>query len=98
MHSIVRRWKIVTVSVASNALGWLGGAVEVFVVLWLLGTPRNAGTAFVIETMSLIISAALFLVPWQAGTQEAGKALIFGLCGLSPASGFAVGFIQRLPI
>ncbi|MFZ0711540.1 MAG: lysylphosphatidylglycerol synthase transmembrane domain-containing protein [Terrimicrobiaceae bacterium] len=83
-------------SVAFNALGWLGGAVEMFVVLWLLGTPRSAGTAFVIETMSLIISAALFLVPWQAGTQEAGKALIFGLCGLSPASGFAVGFIQRL--
>ena len=83
-------------SLAFNALGWLGGAVEVFVVLWLLGTPRSAGTAFVIETMSLIISAALFLVPWQAGTQEAGKALIFGLCGLSPASGFAVGLIQRL--
>jgi hypothetical protein len=50
----------------------------------------------VIETMLLIISAVLFLIPWQAGTQEAGKALIFGLCGLSPASGFAVGFIQRL--
>jgi hypothetical protein len=50
----------------------------------------------VIETNSLLISAALFLVPWQAGTQEAGKALIFGLCGLSPASGFAVGLIQRL--
>lgn len=29
-------------SVAFNALGWLGGAVEPFVVLWLLGTPRNA--------------------------------------------------------
>lgn len=83
-------------SVAFNALGWLGGAIEVFVVLWLLGTPRSVGTAFVIETMSLIISAALFIVPWQAGTQEAGKALIFGLCGLSPASGFAVGLIQRL--
>ena len=83
-------------SLAFNALGWLGGAVEVFVVLWLLGTPRNAGIAFVIEMLSLIISAALFLVPWQAGTQEAGKALIFGLCGLLPASGFAVGLIQRL--
>jgi hypothetical protein len=46
-------------SVAFNALGWLGGAVELFVVLWLLGTPRSAGTAFVIETMSLIISAAI---------------------------------------
>jgi len=83
-------------SIVFNSLGWLGGAVEVFVVLWLLGTPRSAGTAFVIETMSLIISAVLFIVPWQAGTQEAGKALIFGLCGLSPASGFAVGLIQRL--
>lgn len=83
-------------SVALNALGWLGGTIELLVVLWLLGTPRSVGTAFVIESMSLIISAALFLVPWQAGTQEAGKALIFGLCGLSPASGFAVGLIQRL--
>jgi uncharacterized protein (TIRG00374 family) len=83
-------------SVAFNALGWLGGALEVFVLLWLLGTPRSAGIALMIETMALIISAALFLVPWQAGTQEAGKALIFGLCGLSPASGFVVGLIQRL--
>jgi glycosyltransferase 2 family protein len=83
-------------SVGFNSLGWLGGAVELFVVLWLLGTRRSPGTAFVIESMSLIISAVLFVVPWQAGTQEAGKALIFGLCGLSPASGFAVGLIQRL--
>jgi hypothetical protein len=40
---------LLIVSVASNALGWLGGAVEVFGVLWLLGTLRSAGTAFVIE-------------------------------------------------
>ena len=80
----MRRWKIVTVSVAFTALGWLGGDVEVFVGLWLLGTPRSAGTAFVIETMLLIISAVLFLIPWQARTQEAGKALIFGFAGFRP--------------
>ena len=67
-----------------------------FLVLILFDTPRSAGTAFMIDALSLIISAALFLVPWQAGTQEAGKALMFGLCGLSPASGFALGLIQRL--
>lgn len=83
-------------SVMFNTLGWLGGAVEVFLVLILFDTPRSAGTAFMIDALSLIISAALFLVPWQAGTQEAAKALIFGLCGLSPASGFALGLIQRV--
>ncbi len=71
MPSIARRWKIVTVSVASNALGWLGGAVEVFVVLGLLGTPRRAGTAFVIGTMSLIISARS--IPHPVAGRDAGS-------------------------
>ena len=84
------------ISLVANMCGWLGGAVETYVVLWMLGTPRSLGTAFIIEALSLIISAALFIVPWQAGTQESGKALVFGLCGLSPAAGFAVGIVMRL--
>lgn len=84
------------VSFFLNLVGWAGGIVEVFLVLGFLGLSTSWVTAFSIESLSLMISAALFFVPWQAGTQETGKVLIFQIVGLGPAAGLALGIIRRV--
>jgi hypothetical protein len=38
----------------------------------------------------------MFSVPLRAGTQEAGKALVFALLGLNPVQGLAAGVICRI--
>ncbi len=84
------------VSLFLNLVGWAGGVVEVFLVLGFLGLSTSWVTALSIESLSLMISAALFFVPWQAGTQETGKVLIFQIVGLGPAAGLALGIIRRV--
>jgi hypothetical protein len=37
-----------------------------------------------------------FFVPLRAGTQEAGKALVFAMLGLNPVQGLAAGVICRI--
>lgn len=78
------------------ALGWALGALEVALMLWLLDVPVTLQAVVAIEVLSIVIDGALFFVPAKAGTQEAGKVLIFTLLGLDPAKGLALGLLRRL--
>ena len=91
-----RQGKDFLISLGLNVIGWTEGIVEVYLILLFVGLPASLTLAFVIESMSLVISAAFFFVPWQAGTQEAGAVLIFQLAGLGPATGFALALVRRL--
>ena len=75
---------------------WSVGIVEAFLILRFLGIPVSWGTAFAIESLSVLIETAFFFVPAKAGTQEGGKVAIFAALGLSAADGFALGFVRRL--
>jgi hypothetical protein len=76
--------------------GWLVGAVEARLILFLLNVPVTWCQAFAIEALSVAIEAILFFVPAKMGTQEGGKYVIFAALGLDPAKGFALGFVRRL--
>jgi len=75
---------------------WSVGIVEAFLILRFLRAPVSWGTAFAIESLSVLIETAFFFVPAKAGTQEGGKVAIFAALGLSAADGFALGFVRRL--
>jgi len=83
-------------SAAAFALGWACGLIEVALILWLLGIPVQPATVVAIEVLSIVLDAALFFVPAKAGTQEAGKVLIFTLLGLDPAQGLSFGLLRRV--
>ncbi len=83
-------------STAAFALGWACGLIEVALLLWLLGVPVQPATVVAIEVLSIVLDAALFFVPAKAGTQEAGKVLIFTLLGLDPAQGLSFGLLRRI--
>ncbi|HET9793860.1 MAG TPA: lysylphosphatidylglycerol synthase domain-containing protein [Thermoanaerobaculia bacterium] len=75
---------------------WSVGIVEAWLILSFLGTPVSWGTAFSIESLSVLVETAFFFVPAKAGTQEGGKVAIFAALGLRPSQGFALGLVRRL--
>ena len=75
---------------------WSVGVVEARLILEYLRAPVSWGTAFAIESLSVLIETAFFFVPAKMGTQEGGKVAIFAALGLDAAKGFSMGFVRRL--
>lgn len=83
-------------STLAFAIGWALGIVEMALLLWLLGIEVTLPRVVAIEVLSIAFDSLLFFVPAKAGTQEAGKVLVFTLLGLDPAQGLAVGILRRV--
>jgi putative membrane protein len=77
-------------------LGWVAGAVEVWLALALLGSPVDAPTALVIEAFASAIRSATFMIPASLGAQEGAFVAIFLGYGLSAGAGLAFGLVRRL--
>lgn len=83
-------------SVAWHCSAFALGVLQVFLLLRWLGLPADLLACVAIETFSLVVQLALFLVPASIGVQEGGKVLIFTALGLPAAAGLAVGLAFRL--
>ena len=75
---------------------WVVSAVEVGLVMALLGAPVPAGTAFAIAVLTVLVEGLFFFVPARVGVQEGGLYAIFLALGLDPARGFSLGLVRRL--
>ena len=58
--------------------------------------PVDARTALLIEVLSNAADMMFFMVPAKAGTQEAGKTVIFHWLGLGARTGLAFGIVRHL--
>jgi glycosyltransferase 2 family protein len=83
-------------SSASFALGFAGGIIETYLILWFFGVPVSLALALTIEVLGVALNNLMFFVPLRAGVQEAGKVLVFSMLGLDPAQGLAAGVIYRI--
>jgi len=86
----------IVLSSASFALGFAGGIIESYLILWFLGVPVSLKLALAVEVLGVVLNNLMFFVPLRAGTQEVGKALVFAVLGLDPAQGLAAGVICRI--
>jgi uncharacterized membrane protein YbhN (UPF0104 family) len=86
----------VVLSVMSFALGFSVGILESYLVLTFLGVPVTFRLALAVEVLGVGLNNVLFFVPLRAGTQEAGKSLVFALLGLDAAQGLAAGVLYRI--
>ena len=86
----------VWLSLAAFFAGWLGEALEVWVILRLMGRPVGALDAVALAASYAAISGIFFLVPGNLGTQEVGSAALFAAFGLSAQTGFAFSLIRRV--
>lgn len=92
----VERPRDFLLSVACHLTSLMLGVLQVFLLLHWLGLPATFATCFTIESFSILIQAAAFLVPGAIGVQEGGKVVIFSALGLPAAAGFSVGIAFRL--
>jgi len=83
-------------AVGASLAAWQLGAVETYLLLRLLGRPVGFAQAFAIEILATAIEGLFFFVPAKMGTEEGGRVVIFLSMGLTPAVGFALGFLRRL--
>ncbi|MDE2290701.1 MAG: flippase-like domain-containing protein [Elusimicrobia bacterium] len=82
-------------SIAAFTAGYAWNTGESWLIAHALGIRIDWTTALHIEVLSNMIDAVLFMVPAKAGTQEAGKTLIFSLLGLPPRAGLAFGLVRH---
>jgi uncharacterized protein (TIRG00374 family) len=85
-----------TLSVLCNFLGWIAGAVEVWLILYFLGATVSVTMALIIEAFGTGISFATFFLPVQLGVDEGGAVATFLALGLNGATGLSLTLVRRV--
>ncbi len=75
--------------------GMFAGSLEIWIALRLLGQHTSVGRAVVIESLTLALQSATFMVPAGLGTQEGGFVLFGAAVGLSPQVALALSLARR---
>lgn len=88
-------WRRFFLSVAFHFGGWLLGALEVLVMLYVLDIPVSMATATVIEAVGSGVRFASFLVPGSLGVLEGANTGVFAALGLGASAGLAFSLVRR---
>ncbi len=75
--------------------GWLCEAVEVWVMLALLGQPVTAAAAMAIGGLSSLVKGGTFFIPGSLGAQDGGNLLLVSAFGYSDLSGISFALLRR---
>ena len=76
-------------------IGWVIGAAEVYLILYLLGEPRSFLTAFAIEALAVFVKGGTSFIPGSVGGQEAGTVMLFVAFGYTSATGVTFAIVRR---
>ncbi len=78
-----------------HLIGWLCTGVAGWIAFHALGVPIDFDDALAIEALLAAAAAAAFLVPVNAGVQEAGYAGLGAVFGVPPEVSLAVSLVRR---
>jgi len=70
--------------------------LEVYLILWLMGTKLTLFGALAIESLTKLVNIAGTFNPGNIGTYEGGNVLITKMFGLTTAAGLTLAFARRL--
>lgn len=90
-----RRVRDFLVCCAFHFVGWVVGSLEVYVALWMLGSPVDFLSAFAIEALSGVAKLAAVVVPGSLGVQEGGQVVIFLAFGLTVPMAVSFSLLRR---
>lgn len=80
---------------AIHLTGWIGTGFASWIAYRAIGVPIQFDTALAIEALLAAIAAVSFLVPVNAGVQEAGYAGLGAIFGIPPEMSLAVSLLRR---
>lgn len=78
-----------------HLIGWLGTGVAGWIAYRLLGAPIDLDAALAVEALLSALAAMAFLVPVNAGVQEAGYAGLGAIFGVPAELSLGVSLIRR---
>ncbi|MEM5436973.1 lysylphosphatidylglycerol synthase domain-containing protein [Paraburkholderia diazotrophica] len=76
--------------------GYVLGASEVYLALWMLGHPVSIGGAIAVEALTQAARHAAFFVPSGLGVQEAVVVLLARMFGVDEQTAFSLALIKRM--
>ncbi|MBF0354029.1 MAG: flippase-like domain-containing protein [Alphaproteobacteria bacterium] len=68
---------------------------EVWLILFLMGSPATLAAALIIESLTALLRTAAFLVPGGLGVQEGSLLALGSLVGIAPEAALAMALIKR---
>ncbi len=74
---------------------WFFGALEIWVALKFMGEPVTAAKALVIESLSLAMRSATFVMPASLGVQEGAMIAVCAVFGLGAPAALALSLSKR---
>jgi putative membrane protein len=83
------------VGFTGHLIGWIGTGVAGWIAYRALGVPIDFDDALAIEALLAAAAAVAFLVPVNAGVQEAGYAGLGAIFGVPPELSLGVSLIRR---
>ena len=84
------------ISTAFFLVNWLGGAVEVWLLMQLLGVPLPVAHCWVAEAAIASIRSLTFFLPAQLGSVEAVTVYVISALGGSAEIGLALAALRRV--
>jgi putative membrane protein len=84
-----------TLSLMLHLASFIGHAGELWLTLRLMGLSTGFAEATLLESLSLAVRSAAFLIPSGWGAQEAALIALATLTGLSGESALALGLVKR---
>lgn len=79
-----------------HMIGWIIGALEVWVVLRFMGYDIGFAEAVVIESLAQAVRGAAFAVPGALGAQEGGLIALCAVFGVPAEAALALSLVKRL--
>ena len=95
VQAIYRRPRALLGGFLWHCLGWVVGAGEAWLALWLLDAPLGLREVLILESLAFALRSAAFAVPAGVGIQEGGYAALGALFGLGPEIGLALSLLKR---
>ena len=90
-----RKWRLLN-AVVLRLMGWIAGAFEIYVFLWVIGVDAKISDVIIIESVTAIIRSAAFFIPSAIGVQELAFVIVGELVGYSSIVSFSVALGRRL--
>jgi glycosyltransferase 2 family protein len=78
-----------------HLVGWIGTGAAGWITFHALGVPIDFDDALAIEALLSAVAAIAFLVPVNAGVQEAGYAGLGAIFGVPPELSIAASLVRR---
>ena len=77
-------------------LGWISGAMEIYVFLWIINVEASFVDVILIEAFTGLIRSVVFFIPAGLGIQELAFVLIGNYVGLSDSVSFSMALGRRI--